>query len=237
MKLKNFEISVPIFLYTNKVTHFFSRRPVAIEWAIIESINRFNKDEVFKNTTLKMFFENILKVPDVEQLVKPCIYDLIELGIILPIKESKDIDDICINDMQLTELGENLIKEGKIPSKDIEDLLDIVYSPFDNSILIKEEKFLQDDKSSIAVSLTENYYPYPRNEILEYINKNKTKMSWLEKNSYIKDVEPLKVTQKYKIEKANIIINENGYLDIEINNSIYKDYIEKNIDIYEILNY
>ena len=67
MKLKKFEISVPIFLYINKVTHFFSRRPVAIEWAIVESINRFGEDDVF--------IWGIIMGPDAEDGIRYVLVD------------------------------------------------------------------------------------------------------------------------------------------------------------------
>lgn len=236
MRLKNFEISIPILVYKNKVTHFFSRNPVAIEWALIECIKRFYDDEAFKNITIKMFFENILKLQDIDLLVKPCVEELISLGIISPIDIHKEIDCICIKDLQLTTLGNEIIKEGKIPSKDIEDLLTITYSPLNKSIVTSGEKFLQNEKGEINIDLDTKYSAYPKENFINYIKSNKSKFSWLDKNSHIKDIEPINVTTKYKYEKGLIIINEKGELELSIDDNIFKEYIEKNIDIYEILN-
>lgn len=236
MRLKNFEVSIPILVYKNKVTHFFSRNPVAIEWALIECIKRFYDDEAFKNITIKMFFENILKVQDIDLLVKPCVEELISLGIISSIDIHKEIDCICIKDLQFTTLGNEIIKDGKIPSKEIEDLLTIAYSPLNKNIVTSGEKFLQNEKSEININLDTMYREYPKENFINYIKSNKSKFSWLDKNSHIKDVEPINVTLKYKYEKGLIIINEKGELELHIDDNIFKEYIEKNIDIYEILN-
>jgi len=73
-------LSYPCVKYDVTVTHFTSRKSTAIEWVILEVINKFSENRVYGSIPIDTIFKAILQINDSDLLIKPCLISLMDLN-------------------------------------------------------------------------------------------------------------------------------------------------------------
>ena len=66
MEISSISFSKPYIKYDSIVYHFTSRKSIAIEWVILELINRYSNDNEYGSISIKTILENMLFIPDTD---------------------------------------------------------------------------------------------------------------------------------------------------------------------------
>ena len=75
-------LSYPCIRYKVKVSHFTARKSTAIEWVILEAINRCGVLTQYTDEPISSFFEQIFAISDADLLIRPCLLNLYDMGAI-----------------------------------------------------------------------------------------------------------------------------------------------------------
>lgn len=227
MKLTDVTLSFPILSYSMKITHFSVRVSTAIEWVILEAINKIeqNPNTDYARYSVDLFFSQIFLIGmegDSNLLIKPCLFNLMDRNAIYTsadLSDDTDLRELPINVLKLTESGRKMQKKGLLPGEDTEIQYSVLYDLTSRKVKsFKEKNNLASQSSGIVIyEDTENLLnvPLPITQIKDYlleIQKNqKTAPGWLQTDTEIKDIvldnssdeSPVSVLWENKINSLN----------------------------------
>lgn len=143
MVLSDNTVRVPGKMYKVRLKCVSTQRLTTIEWLILSCTNKFERHPDMSGRTLKYAFEEVFQFQNSELLIKPCLRHLRSLGVIrISGGDTFDYDALKFADIDLTELGDVMLKDGLLPGESREIPLDIYYNPltgrigsFNNSII------------------------------------------------------------------------------------------------------
>ena len=157
MEISSISFSKPYIKYDSIVYHFTSRKSIAIEWVILELINRYSNDNEYGSISIKTILENMLFIPDKDSLVLPSIIELINLRALesdFYINENTSLSSISLSQIRLTDSGKELQAKGLIPGKEAEDIVSFIYDISENIFELYDDK-LKFDNSPKGIKLVE----------------------------------------------------------------------------------
>ena len=157
MEISSISFSKPYIKYDSIVYHFTSRKSIAIEWVILELINRYSNDNEYGSISIKTILENMLFIPDTDSLVLPSIIELINLRALesdFYINENTSLSSISLSQIRLTDSGKELQAKGLIPGKEAEDIVTFIYDISENIFELYDDK-LKFDNSPKGIKLVE----------------------------------------------------------------------------------
>lgn len=231
MKLAQIILSYPIRTFHTMITHSTPRRSTAIEWAVLEAIATAQRYPEIQSLTIGELFSKVLKVSDVNGLLKSHIANLMDVEALVQdnaiINEHADLFKIGMKQLKVTENGTTMQSKGLLPGEIRTDSQKFDLNIFTGDVTLTEES---DDQENIAGGIsvcddeTISNTPLPSLKISqllrqEAINK-KSEITWLTPSSDIQEIHeapeiPSKKSRK-KItwqNKAHIInISGNGNL-------------------------
>ena len=130
MILSENQLKIPGKMYKVRVKCVSTRRLTTIEWLILSCTQKFNKSNSMSGKTLKYAFEEVLQFQNSELLIKPCLRNLSGLKVIRISGDGNfDYNKLKFEDIEVTELGQYMVKEGLLPGETREMPLDIYYNP------------------------------------------------------------------------------------------------------------
>lgn len=130
MILSENQLKVPGKMYKVRVKCVSTRRLTTIEWLILSCTQKFNRSNSMSGKTLKYAFEEVLQFQNSELLIKPCLRNLSGLKVIRISGDGNfDYNKLKFEDIEVTELGQYMLKEGLLPGEAREMPLDIYYNP------------------------------------------------------------------------------------------------------------
>ena len=130
MILSENQLKVPGKMYKVRVKCVSTQRLTTIEWLILNCSKKFNHLPSMKQKTLKYAFEDVFQFQNSELLIKPCLKHLRKLDVIsIEGGDKFNYDSLRFVDIELTELGDVMLKEGLLPGESREISLDIYYNP------------------------------------------------------------------------------------------------------------
>ena len=130
MILSENQLKIPGKMYKVRVKCVSTRRLTTIEWLILSCTQKFNKSNSMSGKTLKFAFEEVLQFQNSELLIKPCLRNLSGLKVIRISGDGNfDYNKLKFEDIEVTELGQYMVKEGLLPGEAREMPLDIYYNP------------------------------------------------------------------------------------------------------------
>ena len=130
MILSENQLKIPGKMYKVRVKCVSTRRLTTIEWVILSCTQKFNKSNSMSGKTLKYAFEEVLQFQNSELLIKPCLRNLSGLKVIRISGDGNfDYNKLKFEDIEVTELGQYMVKEGLLPGEAREMPLDIYYNP------------------------------------------------------------------------------------------------------------
>jgi hypothetical protein len=150
------KISNPYLQLSIAVTHFTPRKSTAIEWMILEILNRFGNNSDYKDISLDKLFK-IVQISDSDDLVKPCMITLKGLGAISSdsLDDNTSLSQITLQNVSLTPTGMEMQKLGLLPGVDrIDYLKNICYDLLNDKIVGEKErkkKKLSDNSSGYTL--------------------------------------------------------------------------------------
>ena len=194
MKLADVKLSFPHVAYDVTVSHYASRQATAVEWVILEAIQASTLDPNFKNAPFSAVFEDILSIKDADRLIKPVIFDLVGSGMILVegLSDEAPLGKMSMSQFELTEKGQKLRKDGILPGRTMEDVVQVYYDVFEEACRESREKNLFPEATGIKVIDAESAddIVFPSAAVMGYLEspRGRSNNQWLTKETQIQDL-------------------------------------------------
>ena len=204
IKLTDVALSFPILNCSMKITHFSARVSTAIEWVILEVINKIeqNPNTDYARYSVDLFFSQILLIGmegDSNLLIKPCLFNLMDRNAIytnVDLSDDTDLRDFPISALKLTDVGCEMQKKGLLPGEDSDVQYSVLYDLTNRKVKsFKEKNNLASQLSGIVIyEDTENLInvPLPVAQIKDYLlelqKHQQTSPGWLQSDTEIKDI-------------------------------------------------
>ena len=135
MILSESKVIVPGQQYKVRMKCVSTRRLTAIEWLILTCVRKFENDSEMANRTIHYAFEQVFHFQNSELLIKPCLIRLQELRVIRIQGEANfDYSTLKFSDIELTDLGEKMLRDGLLPGNSREIPLNIYYNPLTGKV-------------------------------------------------------------------------------------------------------
>ena len=201
MNLAEINISLPVIRYTTDIVHFAPRKSTVIEWIILEVLKNLyeSKDSKYKNCSVNFLFSQVFNIPDSDNLIKPCLFDLYSLGAITAnsaLSDNVSLNDYIIGDLLITDLGLEMQRKGLLPGRDVTQVVDFFFDIIKNKIQIASDKRVF-SKEAVGVQLRVGLIdsmqiPLPEVLIMSYLDQLKKQPKvcpdWLKPETEIKSI-------------------------------------------------
>ncbi len=189
--------SYPCIKYRAEVSHFTSRKSTAIEWVILEAINKCEKLPDYSGISIANFFEKLFTISDADLLIRPVLISLQDIGaiIISGIDDDTELNTVAMSNLRLTPTGRKMQSLGLLPGVSSQEIFSIYYDLVEG--VLKEEINLYKKKSTgISIIDNPNEYKFPEGTIREWFskiqnNKKQSKFNWLTPTTKIETIYPL----------------------------------------------
>lgn len=194
MKLADVKLSFPHVAYDVTVSHYASRQATAVEWVILEAIQASMLDPSFKNAPFSAVFEDILSIKDADRLIKPVIFDLVGSGMMLVegLSDEAPLGKMSMSQFELTEKGQKLRKDGILPGRAMEDVVQVYYDVFEEACKESREKNLFPEATGIKVVEAESAEDiiFPSAAVMGYLEspRGRSNNQWLTRETQIQDL-------------------------------------------------
>jgi len=199
MIISEIMLSYPCIKYKVEVTHFTARKSTAIEWLILESIEKCNAMPKYAGISIDAFFRQIFTIADADLLIKPCLLSLQDLGAIAAygISDETELSTVQMRSLQLTESGREMQRQGLLPGSMAEDAFSIYYDVISDELIEGTNQYKENAAGLQAIEIAdESAIDFPRAKIRSWleacqIEKGRRHMNWLMPTTRIEDVSPL----------------------------------------------
>jgi hypothetical protein len=197
MNFTEVTLSYPCIKYRAEVSHFTSRKSTAIEWVILEAINKCEKLPDYSGISIANFFEKLFTISDADLLIRPVLISLQDIGaiVIYGIDDDTELNTVAMSNLRLTPTGRKMQSLGLLPGVSSQEIFSIYYDLVEG--VLKEEINLYKKKSTgISIIDNPNEYKFPEGRIREWFskiqnNKKQSKFNWLTPTTKIETIYPL----------------------------------------------
>ena len=206
MIISDVTLSYPYIQHRVEISHFTARKSTAIEWVILESINKCESLRQYESIGIGTFFEQIFTISDADQLIRPCLISLQDMGAIMiyGIDDETELKNVPMSNLKLTKTGKEMQVQGLLPGTTAEDTFTIYYDLISET-LRDDANIYKEVPTGIKVMDIEDAsdVEFPYSEIREWIlsiqrNKKKSRMTWLSSTTRIEDITSLEATLLWK---------------------------------------
>lgn len=237
--LTDAEVYIPIVKFINLISISTRRKPLAIEWAILESIKQspiweqLDNTGQFKRDTVKVidFASNVLMITDTKRILKQRLNKLSSNGIIRFSDEVEYIDEVCFSDVSLTDKGARLLNEGFFPVQSMDEKsLIYIWSLTGQVRAENKTRLVQDKEMDSKIIKLENKSledePYPVKTI-EIHEASKIKN---EETTVLSGIQEIERSRLYEPRKLEVYLEEDGSIkyknitDLEFNMFLDRKY-------------
>lgn len=242
MKLTDVTLSYPFIRYRIDVTHFTSRRSTAIEWLILEAVQRIQMAPEYQGMSIEDFFSVLFGITDTNQMIRPCLLNLRDIGALQldSIYDQTDMAQTQMEQLHLTPVGAAMQRDGKLPGADSTDRIRFYYNINANQLLRdSKSSYYQERPNGISVrevdSAEEIAFPAPLvSETLETLKSQKDRPSWLMEETIIRQVTPNESELLWKNVLKSFNVGEGMQCNIEgIENTDVNAVALANLDLHE----
>ena len=233
MKLSEVILSYPFVHYDVDVTHFTARYSTAIEWLILETIQKIQIFQEYQSMTIEDFFSSLFSIIDTDRMILPCLINLRDIGALQldEIYDQTDMKQTQMRQLHLTPIGISMQKERKLPGAESTDIIKYYYNITENQIFRDSKKISYQEKFS-GIPVREMESPediaFPVSFVRDSIESLKTQQthrpSWLMEETVIRELMPhssellwkntLKALNVGKEMKCSVEGNENIDIDM-----------------------
>lgn len=189
-------LSYPCIRYKVKVSHFTARKSTAIEWVILEAINRCGVLTQYTDEPISSFFEQIFAISDADLLIRPCLLNLYDMGAISirNIDNETELSTVPMGNLKLTKIGREMQQQGLLPGISTEDIFTIYYDLISKK-LRADALLYKKNATGIEVIDTDEVEntEFPASAIREWLgsiqrNNKSIRMNWLSPTTNIQEV-------------------------------------------------
>lgn len=223
MEVTKTRIAYPYVKYRVKVTHFTERKSTAMEWILLEIAKKAKEYPDWASIPLERVLYTVFLIADSDSVLRQVLMDLQDGGALERIAEFSDTSEwerLVCGDLKLTDNGQRLQKEGKLPAMPRNDTCDFVYDVVGNC-LTNPDKALSEATTSFKVKEVDaDHLPgFPESligsKLDEWKNGGKNAPGWLQKDSNIDQVSPESTTVLWKTIGRDIEVDSEGSLRIK----------------------
>lgn len=190
-------LSYPCIKYRAEVSHFTSRKSTAIEWVILEAINKCEKLPDYSGISIANFFDKLFTISDADLLIRPVLISLQDIGaiVIYGIDDDTELNTVAMSNLRLTPTGRKMQSQGLLPGVSSQEIFSIYYDLVEG--VLKEETNLYKIKSTGTTIIDNpNECEFPEGAIREWFskiqnNKKQSKFNWLTPTTKIETIYPL----------------------------------------------
>lgn len=125
----------PIFEFHVNYQMYTPRKITNIEWSILSAIFYLKPNPNYKNMLLKDVFEHIYCIPLSEQLVYNELIKLYQIQRLINCRDSAEWDTIYLEDLELTEEGQEAFKSNKISTAPEEKIETYLFDPLERALV------------------------------------------------------------------------------------------------------
>lgn len=213
MIFKEIILSYPCVQYKVGVSHFTARKSTAIEWVILEAINKCEKLSKYSGISIALFFEQIFGISDADLLIRPVLISLHDMGAItiLGIDDETELSTVAINNLKLTEKGREMQIQGLLPGTSSEETFFIYYDVV-SGVLKDGGNIYKEESTGIRIIDNIDNLIFPEGDIRDWLfiiqnDNNRKKLNWLTSTTKIESITNLNSTLYWRniIRKIEII--------------------------------
>ena len=206
-------LSYPYVQYKVEVSHFTARKSTAIEWIILEAINKCEQLSNYAGISIALFFEQIFTISDADLLIRPVLISLQDIGAITisGIDDETELDTVAMSNLKLTRTGREMQIQGLLPGMSSEETFSIYYDVI-AQILKDETNLYKEESTGIRVVDDADEVEFPEGAIREWLysiqnDKKRKRLSWFTQTTEIKSVTQLSSEIHWKniIRKIEIV--------------------------------
>lgn len=208
-------LSYPCVQHKVEVSHFTARKSTAIEWVILESINKCEKLSNYAGISIASFFEQIFTISDADRLIRPVLISLQDIGAITisRIDDETELDTVAMNNLKLTKTGREMQSQGLLPGTSSDETFSIYYDVA-AKVLKDEANLYKEEATGIKVVDIDDAddVDFPEGAIREWLftiqnDKKRKRLNWLTPTTKIESVTPLssKIYWKNITRKVEIV--------------------------------
>ncbi len=223
MEVKKERIAYPYVKYKVNVTHSTERKSTAMEWMLLEIAQKVKDYPDYANISLEEVLNSVFSIVDGDSVLRQVLMNLQDGGALARIPGFSDTSDwaqLVCGHLKLTENGERLQKEGKLPARPVTNVWSFVYDVVQNC-LVDPDKGLSDTTTSFkAKEIDADHLPgFPESliglKIEAWQNGGKNAPPWLQKNSHIDHIVPESApTVQWKTVGRDITVDAGGVLGV-----------------------
>ena len=215
MNLTDIFLSLPVVKYNTEVIHFSPRKSSQVEWLILEVLTKLrNNNSEYNDYSVDLLFSNIFKIPDGDDLIKPCLLDLISVGAVEAHAELSDktkMKDYAMHDLTITDIGLGMQRMGLLPGADITQVVDFYFNVSKKQVQIDNGK-KNFGAEPIGIQIGEDLEslentPMPELLMKEYLGQLKLQKNncpdWLKHETEIKSINLSKNREAPKLYWSN----------------------------------
>ncbi len=198
MIISEIKTSYPYIRYKVKVIHYTDRKSTAIEWVILEAIDKCDTLKAYAGMSIASFFEHIFTISDANLLIRPCLINLYDLGVIrIPEKiyDETDLSLVQMSNLELTEEGKKMQSLGCLPANKSDDIFTVYYDPVSKTLIEAPGQSRIKNATGIEVINTDEIenIEFPSSTILAWLgsvqnDKQKDQLDWLSPTTKIEDI-------------------------------------------------
>lgn len=238
MKLGEVKVAYPFVEYEVNVTHHTERKSTVMEWMLLEIAQQTRMNSDYGNIPLEKILTTIFGVSDSDKLLRQVLIDLVDVGALAQISGFNDQSEwkaLRCGDLQLTDNGRHLQKEGKLPAKKADNNLKVIYDVINYCLQMDSKQLAESTICRKVKNISEGDMPgFPSFLIHEQIQKwqeNGQGPSWLQSNSHIDDLVPKMTKIKWKNIKHEIFLDGEGNLSFSgVSNGEIAEQVLQTID-------
>ena len=199
-------LSYPYVQYKVKVSHFTARKSTAIEWVILEAINKCEKLSNYAATPIASLFEQFFTISDADLLIRPVLISLQDIGAITisGIDDKTELDTVAMSNLKLTKTGREMQSQGLLPGTPSEETFSIYYD-VDAKALKDEKNLYKEDATGIKIVDIDDAddVDFPEGAIRKWLltvqrDKKHRRFNWLTPTTEIKSITHLSTEIHWK---------------------------------------
>ncbi len=220
MEVTKARVAYPYMKYKVKVTHSTERKSTAMEWMLLEIAQKVREYPDCANKSLEEVLNSVFLIADGDLMLRQVLLELQDGGALERIPGFSDISewkDLECGALKLTDNGQRLQKEGKLPATPVPSECTFVYDVVGNCLL-DSQKGMSDTTTSFKVKGMDDVPPFPDSLIGDKIeawkNGGKNAPPWLQKNSHIDQITPERATVQWKTIGRDIAVDGDGSLSV-----------------------
>lgn len=224
MQAGSVKLSYPVLRYNTIIRHCTDRSATALEWLLLEIIAKTSESNKYAETSLGEILEILLGLNGVDKLIKPCLINLGDSGVIKTslLTDDMSLHEIMLRDITLTDEGKKLQVNGMIPGEIEEDSIIMPYDILRRKYIFDKIQMSDEPEGTVVLEppkACDAYYSPEKvlQHLRELQESNSKEYKWLKRNTHIlgSRLDEGNSVCKWNNQTQSISLDENLHLSMD----------------------